>query len=177
MSRFPKFYLPQSFNCPRMMSARSSSDFPPLAHDALLDDEKYQSLTQPSRRGLWTRLYRAAPSMKWVIVFSTQLLLLHQTWQLRRTPVRNGDDINRLAPRRMAYLSSRFQVGESTGQLTTYPVSTTITRPTNDMDVYISNYTSDEDMMLLRHRWQELLPCAPICSSPISWFFLKLTHD
>ncbi|KAK2003334.1 hypothetical protein LX36DRAFT_566381 [Colletotrichum falcatum] len=26
------------------------------------------------------------------------------------------------------------------------------------MDYYISNYTSDESMLTLRHRWEELLP-------------------
>ncbi|KAK8122633.1 hypothetical protein PG984_011303 [Apiospora sp. TS-2023a] len=122
------------------MSARSSSDSLPQHEEALLGHEKYHELGAARRRsGFWTRCWRQVVGLKWLIVLGTQALLLYQVRQLlllRHLPVRNGDEINGFAPR----------------------LSTEIVHPINEMDFYISNYTSDEDMATLRHRWVDLLP-------------------
>ncbi|KAK6849306.1 hypothetical protein PG995_013139 [Apiospora arundinis] len=124
------------------MSARSSTDISLHDEGALLGHEKYhQPSTLRPRRSIQTRLYGYLACSKWLMILGTQVLLLYQVRHLLQhqhshPPIRNGDEINGFAPR----------------------LSTQITHPVNEMDFYISNYTSDEDMTTIRSRWVELLP-------------------
>jgi hypothetical protein len=151
------------------MSARSSSDILPLVGDkALLGHEGYhQPGTLLPRRNGWTRLLRLIPSLKWLVIFGTQMLLLYQLHETRHSPVRNGDEINGFAPKRSLPMYIPFWLDST--WLTAGAVSTQITYPHNEMDFYISNYTSDEDMVTIRQRWENLVPSKFLYGKIMSW--------